>query len=243
MAYSSFLVYARGDRLDRLAKRITATIEMTEGAPLTSVSPTRAVLGPMVAEALARTQPHKRLDEMLADLGAERVESLPPHAVAEVLSWREPTELAGDRVPRTRTLIVDGYDWHLVASRLVDGDGTSFATPQVAGTAALWLAKHRNALGDTYPERWMRVAAFLKLLKETARTPEGGWDTRKYGAGLLNAFAILDADLPEADTLAPDTQRHHEEQRAVRRGERPVRAAACRAARPCACRRAARLRR
>ena len=461
MAYGSYLVHARAGRLDRLAKRIAANIDTANGAPLTAVSPTRAVLSPVVAEALALTQPDRRLDDVLADLGAERVESLAPDAVASVLSWREPAELAGDRAPGTRSLVVDGYDWHLVASRLVEawqfvggpgnidwsgivvgqidtgytehpclgwrdgrsswvdtsrdrnfffrelqsdpdtdrwanrdpysaedpvtgahgghgtrtasllcgfdtskaarktdsgvapalgyfgaapqvpyvpirisnsvwindttdalgaaldhlvnevgcqvitislgatlpaylpkiardmidraytqgvivccaagniidsvvtparaprtiavagstpndqpwtgssfgrtvdiaapawpiwrasttqwgrfeygyGDGTSFATPQVAGTAALWLVKHRDALAAKYPERWMRVAAFLKLLKETARIPDGGWDARNYGAGLLNARAVLDADLPDADALRPDTERHHE---------------------------------
>ena len=462
MAYSSFLVHARGARLDQLAKRITAALQTNDGAPLTRVSPTRAVLGSTVAAALARTQPQRRLDDVLVDLGAERVESLPPDAVANVLSWREPTELAGDRAPTGRTLVEDGYDWHLSASRLVEawqvvggpgnidwsgitvgqvdtgytehpclgwrngqsdwvntsqdrnffyreinsdpetdrwanrdpysaedpvtgahgghgtrtgsvlsgfdtsatgrktgrglpaalgyfgaapkvpyvpvrisnsvwindttdglgaalqhlvvevgcrvitislgaalpaylpkqardmidrayaqgiivccaagnvidavvtparaprtisvagstpndrpwtgssfgaavdisapawpiwrasttqygrfeygyGDGTSFAAPQVAGTAALWLAKHRTVLDDKYPERWMRVTAFLKLLKETARIPTAGWDTRNYGTGLLDAFAVLDAALPEAGDLVPDTQRHHED--------------------------------
>lgn len=75
-----------------------------------------------------------------------------------------------------------------------EGDGTSFATQLVGGTAALWLAKHAAALKE-YPEPWQRVAAFTKLLKSTARKPVG-WDAAQYGAGILQADALLKADLP-----------------------------------------------
>ncbi|MBM4442405.1 MAG: S8/S53 family peptidase [Candidatus Rokubacteria bacterium] len=88
------------------------------------------------------------------------------------------------------------------------GDGTSFATPQVAGTAALWLLKHRTALDAAYPQRWMGVAAFLKVLKETVRKP-GGWNTNDYGAGCLDADAVLTADLPPVASLLKDDEPHH----------------------------------
>ena len=48
-----------------------------------------------------------------------------------------------------------------------DGDGTSAATPQVAGAAALWIQKHR-ADYDAYPEPWMRVEAVRKALFDGA---------------------------------------------------------------------------
>jgi subtilisin family serine protease len=458
MAYGTYVVYAAPDGLDRLAKNIAATIDTTGGPPLVPVSPTRAVLGPVYAEALGRTDSTKTLDGILRTLGAQRVESVAPEGVAQLLSWREPSELAGDRAPRTRTLVEDGYDWHLKTSRLVEawqlvggadgidwrgvlvgqidtgftehpslgwqngrsswvdttrdrnfffkelasdpdtdqwanrdpysaedpvmgangghgtrtgsilsgfdtgpagqavggdgpltrgyfgaapkvpyvpirisnsvwindttdglasalewlvndvgcqvitlslgaalpaylpqkardmidraygsgiifccaagnvihsvvtparaprtiavagsvpgdrpwagssygryvdisapawpiwrasttqfgrfeygyGDGTSFATPQVAGTAALWLVHRRAALDAAYPEGWMRVAAFLKILTATARTP-ANWDIHNYGAGLLDARAVLDAPLPDAATLQKDTEPH-----------------------------------
>jgi hypothetical protein len=87
------------------------------------------------------------------------------------------------------------------------GDGTSYATPQVAGTAALWLVKHRAALANTYREPWMRVAAFLHLLKATGRRPSG-WDAARYGVGILDAAALLRAPLPDAAALVQDVEPH-----------------------------------
>ncbi|MGE0874656.1 MAG: S8 family serine peptidase [Burkholderiales bacterium] len=81
------------------------------------------------------------------------------------------------------------------------GDGTSFATPQVAAAAALWLARHRGRLRSKYPQNWMRVEAFKRLLKRTADTVGGAWDTESHGAGILDARALLEASLPNANTL------------------------------------------
>jgi subtilisin family serine protease len=83
------------------------------------------------------------------------------------------------------------------------GDGTSFATPQVAGTAAMWLAHNDASIQAMYPEKWQRVAAFLMLLKSTARVPLG-WDRNTRGAGLLNAGALVSTALPPAETLHRD---------------------------------------
>jgi subtilisin family serine protease len=458
MAYGTYIVHVAPEDLDRLAKSIEATIDTSAGAPLVSVSPTRALLGPVYAAALARTDPDRTLEEILRRLGAQWLESVTPGRLAQLIAFREPSELAGDRATRDRTLVDGGYDWHLRASRLVEawdlfggpvdidwgdlvvgqidtgytqhpclgwlnglsawvdtsrdrnfffrelasdpdsdrwanrdplsaedpvmgahgghgtrtgsvlsgfdvsaegratgrdrpailgyfgaaprvpyvpirisdsvwindttdglasalehlvndvgshvitvsmgaalpaflppkaqdmidrayangviiccaagnlidsvvtparaprtiavggsapgdrpwsgssfgrhvdisapawpiwrasttqrgrfeygyGDGTSFATPQVAGTAALWLRRHGAALDATYPERWMRVAAFLAVLRQTARTPPG-WETSKYGRGLLDARAVLDAPLPDPLTLQRDTEPH-----------------------------------
>jgi hypothetical protein len=87
------------------------------------------------------------------------------------------------------------------------GEGTSYATPQVAGTAALWLARHRGSLGRAYPEPWMKVAAFLRLLVQTARK-RSGWDAANYGAGVLDAGAVLAAPLPAKETLERDDSPH-----------------------------------
>ena len=95
------------------------------------------------------------------------------------------------------------------------GDGTSYATALTSATAALWLAKHgEDTLNQTYPEGWMRVEAFRALLHETAKQthqntyllsagialqdlPPG------FGAGIVDAAAIVAADLPDPDTLTP----------------------------------------
>lgn len=85
------------------------------------------------------------------------------------------------------------------------GDGTSFATPQVAGAAAMWLAHHAAEIDGMYPEKWQRIAAFLMLLKDTARVPPG-WNQNTRGAGLLNAGALLSATLPQANILIKDNE-------------------------------------
>jgi len=85
------------------------------------------------------------------------------------------------------------------------GDGTSFATPQVAGTAAMWLAYRHADIKATYQQPWQRVEAFLTLLKSTARVPSH-WENRKYGAGILNAGDLLSANLPAANTLVRNTE-------------------------------------
>lgn len=83
------------------------------------------------------------------------------------------------------------------------GDGTSFATPAVAATAALWLLHWGRKIDTTYPLKWQRVEAFKRLLTSTAQ-PGESWNTRQYGAGILDAKAVLQADLPAANTLLED---------------------------------------
>ena len=87
------------------------------------------------------------------------------------------------------------------------GEGTSYATPQVSGTAALWLAKHGSALDKAYAQPWMRVAAFLQIVTSTARKPPL-WDTGRYGAGILDAASVLQATLPPAAALRRDDEPH-----------------------------------
>jgi len=87
-------------------------------------------------------------------------------------------------------------------------DGTSYAVATLAGVAALWLAHHG-------PERIRRrygranvQGAFLALLRSHGRRipPDwisNGWQ-RKYGVGIVDAVALLEAglpDLPEAAAL------------------------------------------
>ena len=74
--------------------------------------------------------------------------------------------------------------------------GTSFAVAHVAGVAALWLAF--NGPGTLRAQYGPRTsAAFRRLLTDTARKP-AGWDTGSMGAGIVNAEALLSAQLPPA---------------------------------------------
>lgn len=65
--------------------------------------------------------------------------------------------------------------------------GTSYAVATAAGVAALWLSHRADRLAAV-PDR---AEAFSTLAKETARQVDG-WDVEKYGAGILDAHALLE---------------------------------------------------
>ena len=75
------------------------------------------------------------------------------------------------------------------------GSGTSFAVALTAGVAALWLAYHgRDELIAKYGRPNLQ-AVFTDLLRRTARRP-AGWNASQYGAGIVDAEALLAAPLP-----------------------------------------------
>jgi len=76
------------------------------------------------------------------------------------------------------------------------GSGTSFSVALTAGVAALWLARHgRDALIARYGKPGIQPV-FASLLRQTARRP-AGWNA-DYGAGIVDAAALLVAPLPAA---------------------------------------------
>ena len=103
-----------------------------------------------------------------------------------------------DRIRRATTVLSAGAPRYLVTG---PGDGTSFATALCAGIAVLWLAKRGSELEAAYgTQRWARVAAFKHLLQATAQVP-AGWPTDTYGAGIYQAGALLEAELPPLGSL------------------------------------------
>lgn len=84
------------------------------------------------------------------------------------------------------------------------GDGTSFATPQVAGAAALWLLHHGDEIATKYEHKWQRVEAFKRLVTLTAQAGVE-WNRNIYGAGILDATALLEAALPNPTALTKET--------------------------------------
>jgi hypothetical protein len=73
--------------------------------------------------------------------------------------------------------------------------GTSFSVALTAGVAALWLAHHgRENLIATYGKAALQ-AVFIDLVRTTARRPTG-WDSSQYGAGIVDANALLARPLP-----------------------------------------------
>jgi hypothetical protein len=105
---------------------------------------------------------------------------------------------------------VYGAAWKLDADPMVEGAtvkaGTSYAVAHVAGVAALWLAHHgRDALRQRYPGRLLPLAFRYVLRHHGYRTPQigGGWDSGRFGPGLVDAVAVLTAPLPAASAVRP----------------------------------------
>ena len=74
------------------------------------------------------------------------------------------------------------------------GDGTSFAGPAwPASRRCGWPITIRRSLAAKYGGRTQEV--FRELVAQTCRMPPG-WDTPRYGAGIVDAKALLDAPLP-----------------------------------------------
>jgi len=82
--------------------------------------------------------------------------------------------------------------------------GTSFAVTHVAGVAAMWLSFHKpEQLKKRYPGEGMIPKVFKYVLQKTANqvTASGGyqsirWSENQFGAGLLNAGALMNEPLP-----------------------------------------------
>lgn len=83
------------------------------------------------------------------------------------------------------------------------GQGTSFAVALTSGIAALWLAHHgRDTVVAASKAQGVSVQElFRTLVKDTARKPEG-WNSSKFGAGIVNAQALLERDLSNSTILA-----------------------------------------
>jgi len=89
-----------------------------------------------------------------------------------------------------RSATVAGVDYSVAPS-----SGTSYAVATSAGACALWLARHgATALRRRY--RGRLVGVFLQLLKTAGFRAVPRWDTGDYGAGILDATALLAAPLP-----------------------------------------------
>jgi len=99
----------------------------------------------------------------------------------------------GASVWRARTELKNGAQQY----RVERGSGTSYAVAATAGVAALWLSYHgRGALIARYG-RSRLAGVFKQLLQQTCRKVPG-WDTNDFGPGIVNAKALLEADLPAA---------------------------------------------
>ena len=83
--------------------------------------------------------------------------------------------------------------------------GTSFAVAHLAGVAALWLAHHgRDALVARYGKQRIQQV-FLQQVRTVGRRVPQGWKSTEYGAGIVDALALLQAPLPAA-SVVPGTR-------------------------------------
>ncbi len=88
------------------------------------------------------------------------------------------------------------------------GDGTSFSTALTAGVAALWLTAHADELRTADPKEIVPKFRSLARLAAEAGAPEW-WERDQYGAGIIDAAALMELDLSEAtpEPLPPEVSR------------------------------------
>lgn len=85
--------------------------------------------------------------------------------------------------------------------------GTSFAVAHLAGACALWLAHHgREALVQRYGAQRLQ-SLFIHLVRHHGHRRPAGWDTRRFGVGILDVAALLEAPLPTPEEIAPVSPR------------------------------------
>ncbi len=83
-----------------------------------------------------------------------------------------------------------------LVSTVTQQSGTSFATALVAGVAALWLSRWGwDYLRDQYGAERIPLV-FDKLLRDTCDKSDN-WDTANWGVGIVNAYKLLSAEVPD----------------------------------------------
>ncbi len=82
-------------------------------------------------------------------------------------------------------------------------NGTSFATAEIAGAAALWLAYHTREEVEQAAGGKRISDLFMRVIQDSARTP-ADWNTSKYGAGILDLEAMLMVNITtQGPSMAP----------------------------------------
>lgn len=90
--------------------------------------------------------------------------------------------------------------------RVKPSQGTSYATALTAGVAALWVGHFgRSAVRAEASRRGITVnELFRSAVKASARPPKSGsWNSKKFGAGIVDAQALLKLQLTSIPVAAP----------------------------------------
>lgn len=187
--------------LNRAVDKACPVVSMSLGGPIPSAALERAVeratsSGTILLAAAGNIWPFvvypARLDDVLA-VAACNVDDKPWRGSARgsAVDFTAP----GESVWRA-TASKGGYDVGM-------GSGTSFAVATAAGACALWLAFHGGpaALSARFGVGNLG-RLFREMVVRTVRTP-AGWDTDNYGAGILDAEALLRMPLPATVPALP----------------------------------------
>ena len=77
-------------------------------------------------------------------------------------------------------------------------EGTSMATALTASVAAMWVGYHGyDALLEYYGDMPSKIPeAFRQILHTSGHRRPADWDTDLYGAGIIDAARVLEAELP-----------------------------------------------
>jgi hypothetical protein len=130
MAQPYYLVTAAPKKLAKIASYARKLTGKQQGDPVLAIGSHRVVLMPVAADSQmiesAPTQPitgfPPSFAELIEAMGAQGAAPISESRLAELLAAREPAEVAG--LPRAEwdesDLVIDGWDWHLKRTRLVD---------------------------------------------------------------------------------------------------------------------------
>ncbi|MEQ9563487.1 MAG: S8 family serine peptidase, partial [Woeseiaceae bacterium] len=127
-----------------------------------------------------------RIDSVVA-VAANNVEDKPwKHSARGV---EVDVSAPGESVWRARTQQNGSYD-------VKRSSGTSYAVATTAGICCLWLSHHgRQNLLIKYDKSELS-AVFQGLLRSAGYREIDGWDTAKFGVGIVDAHRLLRAALP-----------------------------------------------
>lgn len=98
------------------------------------------------------------------------------------------------------------------------GTGTTYGTATTSGVVALWVAKHKGTPAyETLKQQGKLSQTLISLLEQTSWrpgepgmpdeadcAPDAGWNARRYGAGIVDANALLEAPLVASSTRGED---------------------------------------